>query len=135
VLGVGVNVAVDLELMPVELRGRAATLGRPPDAIEPLLQRVLEVLSRLLAQAPAAALQAWRERDALQGRAIAWGEASEAGAQSGQASTAPAERAPEASPERGMAAGIDDDGHLIVTLADGRRETLQAGEVHLRTFD
>jgi BirA family transcriptional regulator, biotin operon repressor / biotin---[acetyl-CoA-carboxylase] ligase len=116
VLGVGVNVAVELELMPPELRETAATLGRPPAAIEPLLALVLDGLQRWLAQTPAAALAAWRTRDVLHGRAIAWGPgAAEAAAQVG----------------RGRAAGIDDAGHLIVALAGGGRTTVQAGEVHV----
>jgi BirA family transcriptional regulator, biotin operon repressor / biotin---[acetyl-CoA-carboxylase] ligase len=114
VLGIGVNVAVDLELMPAELRGSAATLGRDPAAIEPLLARVLAALQQWLTAPPGAALEAWRARDALQGRTIAWG----APADSGVAG-------------HGTAVGIDEAGHLIVELAEGQRVTLQAGEVHL----
>jgi BirA family transcriptional regulator, biotin operon repressor / biotin---[acetyl-CoA-carboxylase] ligase len=116
VLGIGVNVAVDLARMPAELRGRAATLGRHPAAIEPLLELVLGALRRWLSASPDAALEAWRARDALRGRAIAWG-------------------APAGEAGRGVAIGIDAAGHLIVELADGRRETLQAGEVHLGRID
>jgi BirA family transcriptional regulator, biotin operon repressor / biotin---[acetyl-CoA-carboxylase] ligase len=115
VLGIGVNVAVEVELMPAELRGRAATLGRDPAAIEPLLARVLAALQQWLTAPPDAALQAWRARDALSGRTIAWGTP---GGDSGDDG-------------HGTAVGIDEAGHLIVELAGGRRMTLQAGEVHL----
>lgn len=120
VLGIGVNVAVELALMPAELRGRAATLGRDPAAIEPLLARVLAALQQWLTAPPDAALQAWRARDALRGRAIAWG--------------APGE-VPSGDGGHGTAVGIDEAGHLIVELADGQRMTLQAGEVHLHAID
>ena len=40
VLGIGLNVAVHLEELPIELRGSAATLGSSPDAIEPTLEAV-----------------------------------------------------------------------------------------------
>jgi BirA family biotin operon repressor/biotin-[acetyl-CoA-carboxylase] ligase len=53
-------------------------------------------------------LDAWRERDALRGREIAWdgGE--------------------------GIAEGIEDSGDLVVVTAGGERVVLGAGEVHLR---
>ncbi len=107
VLGIGVNVAVQLEDLPVEPRAGAATLGYPPDAIEPTLARLLAALQRRLAEPTAEILDAWRLRDALYGREIAWGSG------------------------RGRAEGIDDTGRLIVALADGGHLALNAGEVHL----
>ena len=41
VVGVGLNVAVRGVGVPAELRGRAATLGLEPDAIEPTLAALL----------------------------------------------------------------------------------------------
>ncbi len=121
VLGIGLNVAVRLDDLPAELRPGAsadapsraglpaATLGLAPADVEPMLARVIDVLGRRLAEPPAATLRAWRARDALQGREIAWTEG------------------------RGRAEGIDGTGRLIVALADGSgRTTLGAGEVHLR---
>lgn len=107
VLGIGVNVAVRVEDLPEELRDRAGTLGRPLTEVEPFLSSLLAELERALALDDAAVLAAWRERDALSGAEIAWGE------------------------ERGVARGVDDDGHLLVTLPDGSTTTLHAGEVHL----
>jgi BirA family transcriptional regulator, biotin operon repressor / biotin---[acetyl-CoA-carboxylase] ligase len=128
VLGIGLNVAVRLERLPAELRaggdGRtpsgsglpAATLGLEPAEVEPTLARLLDALEQRLAEPATATLQAWRERDALGGREIAWSAAGAAG----QA-------------QRGRAAGIDEAGRLIVALADGSHTTIGAGEVHLRT--
>jgi BirA family biotin operon repressor/biotin-[acetyl-CoA-carboxylase] ligase len=107
VLGIGLNVAVRLEELPVELRSGAATLGCSPNAIEPTLERLLTALQRRLAEPVAATLDAWRSRDALRGREIAWGSG------------------------RGRAEGIDDTGRLIVALVDGEHTALDAGEVHL----
>jgi BirA family biotin operon repressor/biotin-[acetyl-CoA-carboxylase] ligase len=108
VLGIGVNVAVRVEDLPPELHDTAATLGRTPAEVEPFLDELLRSLERALALPSAGLLDAWRARDALQGRAIAWS----AGA--------------------GTAAGIDGEGRLIVELPGGGRTALDAGEVHLR---
>jgi BirA family biotin operon repressor/biotin-[acetyl-CoA-carboxylase] ligase len=108
VLGIGLNVAVRLDDLPAELRETAATMGLERDALEPVLARLLEALEHRMAQPAQDTLQAWRERDALRGRAIAW-----AGG-------------------RGRAAGVDGDGRLVVLLDDGARTALDAGEVHLQ---
>jgi BirA family biotin operon repressor/biotin-[acetyl-CoA-carboxylase] ligase len=113
VLGIGVNVAVRLEDLPAELRtgaeGRlpAATLGLSAADVEPTLAALTGALSLRLAAPTEATLEAWRARDALRGREIAWMEG------------------------RGRAEGIDGAGRLVVALADGGRTTLGAGEVHL----
>ena len=100
VLGIGVNV------LPVEF---------PPDLHAVALddgRSVSDVLSALLAALDHRldaddVLPAWRQRDALRGRDVSWGEGS------------------------GVAAGIDESGALLVDTATGRL-ALQAGEVHLR---
>jgi len=107
VLGIGVNVALGLDELPAELRDSAGTLGLDPDAIEPLLARLLELLEQWLARPPADVLAAWRERDALLGLELHWRDGS------------------------GTGAGIDQQGRLLVTLADGSERALDAGEVHL----
>jgi BirA family biotin operon repressor/biotin-[acetyl-CoA-carboxylase] ligase len=125
VVGIGLNVAVRLDELPPELRPDrlegevssprpAATLGLPREAVEPTLASLLVALEGRLLQAPEGTLEAWRSRDALRGREIAWGTQSAGG---------PA--------RRGRAEGIDGDGRLIVELAEGGRTTLSAGEVHL----
>jgi BirA family biotin operon repressor/biotin-[acetyl-CoA-carboxylase] ligase len=108
VLGVGLNVAVRVEDLPAELRGTAATLGLEPRDVEPVLARLLRALERALALDTPALLDAWRARDALRGRDVAWAAG------------------------EGRAAGIDGDGRLVVELPDGERTALEAGEVHLR---
>jgi|SRR5215207_9360188 len=107
VLGIGVNVAVDLAELPPDVRARAATLGRAPDALESTLAELLGRLARRLAEPAAECLSALRARDALRDRSVRWA----GGAGSG--------------------AGIDDTGALLVRLADGSVRTLKAGEVHL----
>jgi BirA family biotin operon repressor/biotin-[acetyl-CoA-carboxylase] ligase len=106
VLGIGLNVAVNEDQFPPELRARAGTMGLGLDAIEPTLERLLERLERWLYAAPDAVLDALRGRDALAGRQLRWGGG------------------------EGEAAGIDGEGRLIVITATGRT-ALDAGEVHL----
>jgi BirA family transcriptional regulator, biotin operon repressor / biotin---[acetyl-CoA-carboxylase] ligase len=108
VLGIGLNVAVRLEDLPAELRETAATMGLEPRDVEGVLARLLAALERALALDTPALLDAWRSRDALRGRDVAWASGA------------------------GRAAGIDGDGRLVVELAGGGRTTLEAGEVHLR---
>jgi BirA family transcriptional regulator, biotin operon repressor / biotin---[acetyl-CoA-carboxylase] ligase len=107
VLGIGVNVAIRVEDLPVELHATAATLGRDPADVEPFLSELLAGLEGTLALAPADVLDAWRARDALVGREVSW------------------------SGGYGTAAGMDGEGRLVVELADGGRTALDAGEVHL----
>jgi BirA family biotin operon repressor/biotin-[acetyl-CoA-carboxylase] ligase len=109
VLGIGLNVAVRLEDLPVELRADASTLGCSTRDVEPMLERLLTALERRLAEPMASTLEAWRARDALYEREIAWGCG-----------------------RRGRAEGIDGTGRLVVALADGGHTTLDAGEVHLQ---
>jgi BirA family biotin operon repressor/biotin-[acetyl-CoA-carboxylase] ligase len=125
VLGIGVNVAVRLDQLPAELRPHtasatgaairahadsglpAATLGLEPADVEPTLARLISALDRRLAEPADGTLEAWRARDALRGREVTWGQG------------------------RGRADGIDGDGRLVVSLEDGGRTALGAGEVHL----
>ncbi len=114
VLGIGLNVAVRLDELPPELRATAATLGESSDAIEPALERLLSALARGLASPMSEVLDAWRARDALRGRTIAWNTPG-----------------PQDGPRHGQAEGIDAAGRLIVALPGGGRTALEAGEVHL----
>ncbi|MGI8802164.1 MAG: biotin--[acetyl-CoA-carboxylase] ligase [Solirubrobacteraceae bacterium] len=107
VLGVGVNVAVAPDELPAELHDRAGTLGLGAGDVEPVLAALLGAFERWLAAAPETVLAAWRRRDALLGRAVAWNGG------------------------RGTGAGIDGEGRLVVALPGGGRAALHAGEVHL----
>jgi BirA family transcriptional regulator, biotin operon repressor / biotin---[acetyl-CoA-carboxylase] ligase len=113
VLGVGINVAVSIEELPVDLHGRAASLMLPRGAIESTLERLIDALERRLAEPTQTVLDAWSERDALRGREVSW--AHPKGEEQGS----------------GRAEGIDSAGRLIVVQADGARTLLDAGEVHL----
>lgn len=107
VLGIGLNVAVRLHELPRELQASAATLGAEPTAIEPTLDGLLRALERRLGEAPDATLTAYRARDALRDREVAWAAG------------------------HGRADGIDGEGRLVVALAGGGHAALDAGEVHL----
>jgi BirA family transcriptional regulator, biotin operon repressor / biotin---[acetyl-CoA-carboxylase] ligase len=108
VLGIGLNVALRPNELPPDLRGTAATMGLEPTDVEPTLARLLAGLERWLAAGEPEVLGAWRARDALTGRAVAWAGGA------------------------GTAVGVDEDGRLVVELADGGgRAALDAGEVHL----
>lgn len=107
VLGIGLNVALELDQLPDGVRERAATLGRPPSELEPTLRRLCASLEHWLAAPAEAVLSGVRARDALCGRLVRW--------ESGT----------------GTAAGIDGRGRLLVACADGVTVALEAGEVHL----
>ena len=107
VLGIGVNVALRVDELPPELHDTAGTLGLTPADLEPTLARLLAALERVLTLEASALLEAYRTRDALRGHEVAW------------------------SGGRGMAAGIDGAGRLVVELVGGGRTALSAGEVHL----
>jgi BirA family biotin operon repressor/biotin-[acetyl-CoA-carboxylase] ligase len=109
ILGIGINVALREDDLPEDLRHRAGTLGRPPEDVEVVLAAVLAALGPRLTEPHPSLLAAWRTRDALAGQPIRWRECA----------------------ERGTAEGIDEEGRLLVRRADGTREVLAAGEVHL----
>jgi BirA family biotin operon repressor/biotin-[acetyl-CoA-carboxylase] ligase len=110
VLGIGLNVAVEDEAFPPELRQLATSLGCEPPQVETALALLLERLAHWLAAAPAVAMDAYRSRDMLAGREISWNAG------------------------HGTAIGVADDGRLRVRSADdGAELLLDAGEVHLGT--
>jgi len=106
VAGIGLNVAVAPEDFPPDLRARAGTLGLEPSAIEPTLGALLRALERWLGADVDSVLDAVRARDALLGREVRWGG------------------------QKGVGAGIDGDGRLVVRT-DAGEVRLDAGEVHL----
>ena len=112
VIGVGLNVAVPPEAFPPELRATAMSLGsnRLPTLAD-ALDALNGCLARWLDAAEGEILESFRARDALRGRRLAWdgGE--------------------------GIAAGIDDAGHLLVESGGDEPLRLGAGEVHLAVGD
>ena len=107
VLGIGMNVALDIADLPPELHATAATLGLTPADIPAVLDRLLRELETTLALDDATLLAAYREVDGLRGREISWTGGT------------------------GVAAGIDGSGRLVVDLPSGGQTALEAGEVHL----
>jgi BirA family biotin operon repressor/biotin-[acetyl-CoA-carboxylase] ligase len=106
VVGIGLNVALRPVDFPAELQGRAGTLGLEPDALEPVLEHLLEALARWIEAPAGQVLDAIRDRDVLHGQPVRW-----AGGQ-------------------GQGAGVDEDGRLLVATEQGQ-VALEAGEVHL----
>ncbi len=128
VIGVGLNLSISRDEFPPDLREKAVSLFDPskggwgrgrrslpavaPATLAPTPLLATKVLSRHLERwveaDTDAVLAAWRERDGLRGREIAWDGGS------------------------GVADGIDDRGYLVVATAAGT-VVLGAGEVHLTT--
>lgn len=107
VIGVGLNVAITDEEFPDDLR-RPATSIRNGVRVEEALAALNDRLSDWIDADNDRTLTAFRERDALKGREISWDGGS------------------------GVAAGIDADGHLLVTAAGGSTVAIGAGQVDLR---
>ena len=114
VIGVGLNLSVEPDEFPDELRWPAISLGGAEGELagrpgrEAARAALDAALDRWVAEDAGTILSAWRSRDALRGREIAWDDAS------------------------GVADGVDDRGNLLVVVAGGDRVALGAGEVHLR---
>ena len=108
-LGIGVNVAVDVSALPPDAAAVAGRSGRDESEVEATLTELLDALETRLGEEKAATLTALRERDALLGKPVRWdgGE--------------------------GLGAGIDDSGALLVHQPDGTTTALSAGEVTLTT--
>jgi BirA family transcriptional regulator, biotin operon repressor / biotin---[acetyl-CoA-carboxylase] ligase len=127
VVGVGLNLSIAPDEFPPDLRETAVSIssasagarGRSrrslpavaPSGPPPSPLTASEVLSRHLSHwveaEPETVLSAWRRRDALRGREVAWDGGS------------------------GVADGIDDRGYLLVLTPGGDRVGVGAGEVHL----
>jgi BirA family biotin operon repressor/biotin-[acetyl-CoA-carboxylase] ligase len=131
VIGVGLNISISEDDFPPELRETAISIfdsrsqvrGRGSAGHSPLLSggpppsdpfTAADLLSRHLNRwvetAPDEVLEAWRARDALRGREVAWDGGS------------------------GIADGVDDRGYLVVAIPGGERVAIGAGEVHLTRF-
>ena len=108
VLGIGLNVTLDADDFPAELREFATSLrlAGHAAAVEDVLDAVVRSLDGWLCAPPDRVLEAWRSRDALRGERVRWADGD------------------------GVADGIDDSGALVVQTRNGR-VTLDAGEVHL----
>jgi BirA family biotin operon repressor/biotin-[acetyl-CoA-carboxylase] ligase len=114
VIGIGLNVNTAVAELAPELRETATSLhivaGREVDR-EVALDALCGRLAHWVGAAAATVVTAFRERDALYGRRIAWTR--------GTARMS------------GEARGIDDSGALVVFAESGEEVRLDAGEVHL----
>lgn len=104
VIGIGINAAVPDH----ELDDGWATLALPASALPAFRERLIAALDDALSAGDEQILAAWRTRDGLNGTPVAWNGG------------------------EGVAAGIDDQGRLLVARGDGGVDRLVAGEVHLR---
>ncbi len=127
VVGVGLNLTIAPEEFPPDLQDKAVSISssdmggqgksrRSLPAVAPARLPLTplsaaEVLNRHLERwvqsDPDTVLAAWRHRDALRGREVAWDGGS------------------------GVADGVDDRGYLLVVTPGGDRVAVGAGEVHL----
>jgi BirA family transcriptional regulator, biotin operon repressor / biotin---[acetyl-CoA-carboxylase] ligase len=107
VIGVGLNLAIETDEFPPELRDTATSL-RGGATREEARAALDAALGRWVEEDAEKILAEWGARDALRGREIAWDDSS------------------------GVADGVDDRGSLLVLTAGGDRVALGAGEVHLR---
>jgi BirA family biotin operon repressor/biotin-[acetyl-CoA-carboxylase] ligase len=109
VLGIGLNVSTGADEFPPELRDAATSLaiaaGKPIDR-DRVLEALLDALDTRLETPAEEILDAWRQRDALNGSQVRWRDG------------------------EGTARGVSQTGALIVE-SDGERLELDAGEVHL----
>lgn len=131
VIGIGLNLSIAPAEFPEDLRDTAISIFDPDGGTRergsagpsPLLSggpplpgplTAAKVLNEHLANwteaDPDEVLAAWRTRDALLGREVAW----EGGS--------------------GVADGVDDRGYLVVVTPSGNRIAVGAGEVHLTRF-
>jgi len=108
VIGIGLNLTIEPDEFPAELRETATSLERA--SIAAACKELSGRLADWTAAEPNEVLTAWRSRDALKGREVAW----EGGS--------------------GVADGIDDRGYLVVVTPGGDRIAVGAGEVHLTRF-
>jgi len=127
VIGIGLNLTISPNEFPPDLRDTAVSISTAgaggqggsrrslpavaptgPTLTSPLATEVLSRhLARWIEAEPDEVLAAWRQRDALLGREVAWDGGS------------------------GVADGVDDRGYLLVVTPGGDRVAVGAGEVHL----
>lgn len=112
VIGIGVNVAIEPDEFPADLRWPATSVGHGA-TVEATVAVLNERLGEWAEAEPARVLSAYGVRDALRGHQVSW------------------EGAGNASSGSGVAAGIDERGNLVVTTQLGERLSLGAGEVQL----
>ncbi len=113
VIGVGINLSIEPEQFPGDIRWPAISLGHGvgPEAMREALDAAL---SRWVEADPALVREQFIARDALRGRTLTW------------------EGVPEGRARTGVGEGIDERGNLLVRRADGELDSLGSGEVQLK---
>jgi BirA family biotin operon repressor/biotin-[acetyl-CoA-carboxylase] ligase len=113
VIGIGVNLAIEPQEFPSDLRWPATSVGHGVTA-GAALAAVNDGLARWTSAPEARVLEEFRRRDALVGCEVRWeGAGGRAGSGAGRAD------------------GVDERGNLLVVGEDGRHLSLGAGEVQL----
>jgi BirA family biotin operon repressor/biotin-[acetyl-CoA-carboxylase] ligase len=112
VIGVGLNVAIESEEFPADLRQPPTSVGHGV-SVEDALAALAESLGAWVDADRERVLVEFTGRDALKGRRIEW----EGGGSAGSGV--------------GVAEGVDERGNLTVVTGDGERHSLGAGEVRL----
>jgi BirA family transcriptional regulator, biotin operon repressor / biotin---[acetyl-CoA-carboxylase] ligase len=113
-VGVGINIAVDPDEFPADVRWPAISVGHGV-GVEDALEALCERLNRWVQAPGQAVVDEFAARDALRGRELRW------------------ERAGGERPDgEGIAKGVDRAGNLLVETATGECLALGAGEVDLR---
>lgn len=117
VIGIGLNVSIEPEEFPSDLRHPATSVGHGVGT-EEALEAVCDRLAAWVAAPSDRVVAEFESRDALRGRRIGWAGA---GGDESEGS--------------GVADGIDERGNLVVVSGEGERLTLGSGEVTLRVSD
>jgi BirA family biotin operon repressor/biotin-[acetyl-CoA-carboxylase] ligase len=110
VIGIGVNLAIEPDEFPADLRWPATSVGHGA-TVAAVLAALNDALGARVEQPQSATLADFRNRDALVGREVSW-----EGAGQGD----------------GVASGLDERGNLVVETGAGERIALGSGEVALR---
>jgi BirA family biotin operon repressor/biotin-[acetyl-CoA-carboxylase] ligase len=110
VIGVGVNVAIEPDEFPADLRWPATSVGNSV-TVGGVLEALNNALSERLERPVDQTLADFRQRDALLDREVGWVGAGEGS---------------------GVARGVDERGNLVVETPNGERVALGSGEVSLR---
>jgi BirA family biotin operon repressor/biotin-[acetyl-CoA-carboxylase] ligase len=114
IIGVGLNVSIEAEEFPDDLRHPAVSVGHGVST-EEALGALCERLGAWAGAPQGRIVAEFEARDALRSRKISW---SGAGDEGGEGS--------------GVADGIDERGNLVVVTDQGERLSLGSGEVTLR---
>jgi BirA family biotin operon repressor/biotin-[acetyl-CoA-carboxylase] ligase len=113
VIGIGLNVSIEPDEFPDDLRYPATSVGHGVDT-EGALQAICPQLDEWVSASQDVVAAEFEVRDALRGRNVGW---TGAGGEEGEGS--------------GVADGIDERGNLVVVTAAGERLSLGSGEVTL----